>query len=210
MPEERPCGERFLEPYREAVRRFGPGFQSTLWSSREGQHLRFDVMIDLAGMDGRIVLDAGCGSGDFAQHLIERGVRFARYVGVDAVAEMVECARQRSLPGCAFLVADLLRDDTLLRETRPDIVCISGTLNTMDETSARRLVKTAFDAASQGVVFNFLSNRPDEAWGGKDLGPAHRFDTIRWLDWTLHLTPRVSFTQDYLDGHDATIMMRHE
>jgi SAM-dependent methyltransferase len=204
------CGEGYLEPYREAVRRFGPGFQSTLWSSREGQHLRFDVMIDLAGLDQRAVLDAGCGSGDLAQHLITRGVKFLRYVGVDAVAEMIECARQRNLPGCEFLVADLLDNAAPLRIVKPDVVCISGTLNTMDEDSARRLVRTAFDSAAQGVVFNFLSNRPDEAYGGKDLGPARRFDTIRWLDWALHLTPRISFTQDYLDGHDATIMMRHE
>jgi SAM-dependent methyltransferase len=214
MPSEgscdQPCGEGYLEPYRQAVRRFGPGFDATLWSSREGQHLRFDVMIDLAGLGGRVVLDAGCGSGDFAQHLITRQVNFARYVGVDAVAEMVECARRRALPRCEFLVADLLENDEPLREVKPDIVCISGTLNTMDETVARKLVETAFDAASQGVVFNFLSNRPDHAWGGRDLGPARRFDTVRWLDWTLHMTPRVSFTQDYLDGHDATIMMRHE
>ena len=80
----------------------------------------------------------------------------------------------------------------------------------MDEESARRLVQTSFEAATQGVVFNFLSNRPNEEWEGKALGPAHRFDTIRWLDWALHLTPRVRFAQDYLDGHDATIVMRRE
>jgi hypothetical protein len=131
-------------------------------------------------------------------------------VGVDAVSEMIDCARRRALPRCEFRVADLLQDQANLREIKPDIVCISGTLNTMDEPTAKRLVKIAFDSASQGVVFNFLSNRPDETWEDKDLGPARRFDTVRWLDWTLHLTPRVSFTQDYLDGHDATIMMRHE
>jgi SAM-dependent methyltransferase len=210
MAEEHPCGERYLEPYREAVRRFGPGFPATLWSTPEGQRLRFDVMIDLTGLNGLSVLDAGCGSGDFAQRLIERDVNFGRYVGVDAVAELIEHARLRHLPRCEFIVADLLHDDALLRDLAPDIVCISGTLNTMDEDSARQFVRRAFDAAKQGVVFNFLSNRPDEVWEGKDLGPARRFDTIRWLDLALHLTSRISFTQDYLDGHDATIMMRHE
>jgi SAM-dependent methyltransferase len=210
MPDDLPCGERYLEPYREAVRRFGPGFPATLWSSPEGQRLRFDVMIDLAPLDGLTVLDAGCGSGDFAQRLIERGVNFCRYVGIDAVPELIEHARQRHLPRCEFVVADLLNDDAAWRAATPDIVCISGTLNTMDEASARQFVRRAFDASKQGLVFNFLSNRPDEVWEGKDLGPARRFDTIRWLDLALHLTPRVSFTQDYLDGHDATIMMRHE
>jgi SAM-dependent methyltransferase len=211
-------GERYLEPYRDAVKRFGPGFQATLWSSREAQQLRFDVMIDVAqrgsmclkGLEGCTILDAGCGAGDFAQCLIERGVNFTRYVGVDAVTEMIDLARQKNLARCEFIVGDLLGDQSLLTNVKPDFVCISGTLNTMDEEHARILVKAAFDAATQGVLFNFLSNRPDEQWHDKDLGPARRFDTIRWLDWTLHLTPRVRFTQDYLDGHDATIMMRHE
>ena len=31
-----------------------------------------------------------------------------------------------------------------------------------------------------------------------------------WLDWALDRTSRVAFTQDYLDGHDATIVLRHD
>ena len=71
----------------------------------------------------------------------------------------------------------------------------------------RAALKASFEAAAVGVVFNFLSNRPDEQWHDKDLGPARRFDTIRWLDWSLHLTSLVRFAQDYLDGHDATIVI---
>lgn len=208
MPES--CEQGYLEPYRDALRRFGPGFAATLWSSREAQQLRFDVMIDLAGFDGKSVLDAGCGTGDFAQRLIDRGVRVCRYVGVDAVEGFIVAARSRNLPHCEFIVGDMLADASIMRGVHPDFVCVSGTLNTMDEESARRLVQTAFEHAAHGVVFNFLSNRPDEQWERKDLGPAHRFDTIRWLDWALHLTSRVRFAQDYLDGHDATIVMRRE
>ena len=36
----------------------------------------------------------------------------------------------------------------------------------------------AFDAAAQGVVFNFLSDRPHPRWKEKDLRPARRFDTV--------------------------------
>lgn len=200
-------GEHYLKPYREAVRAHGPNFKATLWSSREAQQLRFDVLIDLVDMDDCVILDAGCATGDFAARLIEREVSFSRYVGIDAVAEIIEAARKRHLPRCEFRTADLVHDASMLAEVSPDHVCISGTLNTMDEDSARRLVESAFASARRGVAFNFLSNRADEPCMKRNIGPARRFDTIRWLDWSLHLTPLVVFRQDYLEGHDATILM---
>ncbi len=202
--------DSYLDPYREAVGRHGPGFEATLWGSREAQVLRFDVMVDLAGFESCVVLDAGCGEGDFAARLLEREVPFERFVGVDAVPEMIESARRRDLPRCVFEARDVVADPAVLSTGGPDFVCISGALNTMDEPVARRLVAGAFEAAAQGVVFNFLSDRHHPKWNDRNLGPAHRFDTLAWLDWAFGKTCRVSFTQDYLDGHDATIMMRHE
>lgn len=204
---ERPA---YLDPYRKAVERFGPGFKATLWGNERTQQLRFDVMIELCGFEECTILDAGCGQGDFAAHLIEREVAFARYVGIDAMTEMVERAIDRKLPRCEFRVADFVTHPEVMREAEADHICFSGTLNTMDDDTARELVKTAFDAAAQGVAFNFLSDLPHEKWAGQDLGPARRFDTLAWVEWSLELSKRVTFTQDYLDGHDATIMIRHD
>jgi len=207
---ENPCGERFLKPYRDAVERLGAGFGATLWSSREGQQLRFDVMIDLADFTDCTILDAGCGAGDFAQRLVDREVKFANYVGVDGVQELIHCARFRQLPCCEFVLADLVRDASTIAARNPDYVCISGTLNTMDESVARQLVQSCFESAAQGVLFNFLSDRTHAKWEARDVSPARRFNTLQWFDWALERTSLVVFTQDYLDGHDATIMMRHE
>ncbi|MHC4415488.1 MAG: class I SAM-dependent methyltransferase [Planctomycetota bacterium] len=205
-----PAEAEYLKPYRDAVKRFGAGFEATLWTSREAQQLRFDVMIDLAGLEDCVVVDAGCGGGDFAARLLERNISFSSYVGLDAVPEMIEAARKRALPQCEFLVRDVVADAAALPAAEPDYVCVSGTLNTMDEETARRLIGGAFEAAGRGVAFNFLSGRPHPRWAGRDLGPARRFDPLRWLDFSLTLTSRVSFTQAYLDGHDATILLRHE
>ena len=198
----------YLEPYRQAVARFGPGFEATLWNSRDAQGLRFDVMIELAGFADAVVLDVGCGPGDLAGHLLDREIAFRRYVGVDAVAEFVEAARGRGLERCEFECADAVADPGSMARHEPDYVCLSGTLNTMEEPVARGLVQAAFDAARVGVVFNFLSTRVDPRWEGQDLGPAHRFDPVRWVDFALGLSPRVTFTQAYLQGHDATILVR--
>lgn len=199
----------YLEPYRQAVARFGPGFEATLWNSRDAQILRFDVMIELAGFADAVVLDVGCGHGDLAAHLLAREIPFRRYVGLDAIDELIEAARSRGLERCDFECADAVADPAAMARQEPDCVCLSGTLNTMEEPVARRLVRAAFEAARAGVVFNFLSTRVGPRWKGQDLGPAHRFDPVRWVDYALGLSPRVTFTQAYLEGHDATILVRH-
>jgi SAM-dependent methyltransferase len=200
----------YLQPYREAVERHGAGFEATLWHSVEAQALRFDVMIGLLDLEGRTVLDAGCGQGDFAARLLERGVAFARYVGVDALPEMVEAARERRLERCEFICRDAVADPAVLRTGAPDYVCISGTLNTMDEPTARRLVGAAFEAAARAVVFNFLSSPDHPRFAGRVTAPARRFDPLRWLEFALGLSTRVTFTQGYLDGHDATVLIEKE
>lgn len=203
-------GEDFLKPYRQAIKRFGPSFEATLWHSREAQELRFDVSIDLAGFCDCVVVDAGCGQGDFAARLIEREISFMRYVGIDALGEMIELASKRELPRCQFVTNDLISADFVFEQHEPDYVCFSGTLNTMTEEAAKKLIKQAYNASAQGVVFNFLSNRHHNRFAGKDLTPASRFDTLRMLDFAFSLSSRVSFTQSYLDGHDATIMIQHD
>ena len=203
-------GEEFLNPYREAIQRFGPSFEATLWHSREAQELRFDVMIDLAGFGDCVVIDAGCGQGDFAARLIERDIKILRYIGIDAVVEMIDLACKRELPDCQFVVGDLISEESIFEQHKPDFVCFSGTLNTMTEQAAKKLVKQAFDASAQGVIFNFLSDRHHKRYAGKDLYPASRFNTLGMLEWAFGLSSRVSFTQAYLDGHDATIMIQYE
>ena len=200
----------YLQPYRKAVEKFGPGFEATLWGTKEAQQLRFEVMIELAGFEECVILDAGCGQGDFGSYLLERDVPFARYVGVDAMEEMIQTAIERGLPRCEFLVANFVSNPDIMKQVEADFVCLSGSLNTMDDDMARKLIQAAYEASAQGVIFNFLSDRPHPKWVDKDLGPARRFDTKAWLDWALGMSSRVSFTQDYLDGHDATIMIRHD
>jgi SAM-dependent methyltransferase len=202
--------EEFLRPYREALAECGPGFGATLWGSPQTQRLRFDVMIDRADMRGCAIVDVGCGFGDFAARLVERAVPFTRYHGLDALRAMIEGARARGLARCTFEEADVLGEPEAIARAAPDWACLSGTLNTMEEEQARRIVRSAFDAARRGVVFNFLSTRSHARWSERDPAPARRFDPLRWIDWALCLSSRVTFTQDYLDGHDATIVIHRE
>ncbi len=124
--------------------------------------------------------------------------------------EMIQTAIERGLSRCEFQVANFVSSPDVMTQVEADYVCLSGSLNTMDDDMARQLIQAAFESSAQGVIFNFLSDRPHPKWADRDLGPSRSFDTKAWLDWALGKSSRVSFTQDYLDGHDATIMIRHD
>lgn len=176
-----------------------------LWKSRATQTVRFDVLLSMVKLTGMCILDAGCGLGDLSSHLNHVGVEFRQYVGVDGLPRMVEKAIARNLPRSEFLAVDFVTDPAVFKMKRPDVVFFSGSLNTLDEENARRIVYDAFDAATSAVVFNFLSDRCSEAMKKTDTGPANRFNTIGWIDWALSLSTNVMVRQDYLAGHDATI-----
>ncbi len=66
-----PRDKAYLQPYSEAVKQFGAGFEATLWNNPAAQRLRFDVMIDLAVIRDARVMDVGCGQVDLAALIVE-------------------------------------------------------------------------------------------------------------------------------------------
>lgn len=65
-----------------------------------------EILDALPPLDGRLVLDLGCGIGDQAELLAARG---ARVIGIDLSVELIEAAVRRGIPGAEFRVADLAR-----------------------------------------------------------------------------------------------------
>lgn len=199
----------YLEPYRKAAERHGAGFDATLWRSRKWQAVRFDIMLGMVDFKGRTIVDAGCGTGDFAAHLIDRGVAFARYTGIDGVAAQIEEARSHELAHCEFVAGDFVDQPALIADANPDFVCFSGSLNTMGESIVREVLTRALRATRRGIVFNFLSDRAPEEVLAQQTHPAFRLNTSAMIDWALSQSTRVQFRQDYIDGHDATICIEH-
>lgn len=202
----------YLRPYADAVRAHGASFEATLWASREKQVGRFGVIAEMADLTGRVIVDAGAGNGDLAAYCEQRGIRYGRYIGLEAMAEMVQNGEGRNLPEARFEASDFAADpgvfDRLGASDWVDLVVFSGSLNTFEPEAAFGVVKRAFRAAKEGVVFNFLSAKNHER-NPINPAPARRFEPARMLELALGLTPRVRFRQDYFDGHDATIAMFH-
>jgi precorrin-6B methylase 2 len=214
-PANRGSGRGYLDPYRDAVRDLGASFGSLLWKSPEAQRMRFDVIIDACALRGRVVADMGAGLGDLAVRMHERGVEYGRYLAVEGVDELAEAARGRlaSVPECVVVEGDFVAEErqfaSLVRDHGAEVFAFSGSLNTLAQHEAERVLGRAWDAlkGTRGgqLVFNFLSDRG--ARTGEDTGPAHRFDTAGMTAWALDRTPLVALRTDYWQGHDATVWM---
>ena len=167
--------------------------------------LRFKAMCDFVDFKDCSILDVGCGIGDFAEYLLKRDIYFSAFHGVDAMEAMIETATKRGLTKTTFATGDVLKTADPFQGY--DWITFSGTLNAIDESTAMKIIDDAFAASSKGVAFNFLSNQSGRDPKKEDLSPATRFDTIAWVKHALAHTPCVDFTQSYLQGHDATIVL---
>lgn len=204
----------YLDPYRDALRVHGPSFEATLWMSRQKQRQRFRIFSRMADFTGRVVLDAGCGLGDLAAWLLERGIDYGAYIGMEALPEFIEQARATALPETRFVLADFVGDAAAFdsvshaqhRFAEIDLVVFSGSLNTLSEEEAWEVVLRAWRVAQEGVLFNFLSTR-DHQPPRTQPSPARRFDPVALVARALEVTPRVALRHDYMGGHDATIAM---
>lgn len=229
----------WLEPYREAAATGGASFGTLLWKSEEFQRMRFRVMAEMLDMTGRVVIDCGCGRADLLVYLASKGIDYRAYVGVDALPVMVEHCQNRIQKqgllrarailgdfvsgaggggGGAF--ASYIRDvgaGTHALGGGGEVFVFSGSLNTLDQVMALRVLERAWNALvpggqgegrpGSGMIFNFLSGACGNKWRSVDTGPAKRFDPRAMMDFALARAAKVAFRQDYLDGHDATILM---
>lgn len=193
----------YLEPYVEAARRHGPGFGSLLWASPVTQAARFDAFMRLCDFHGKSILDAGCGRADFLDFLLNRGIVPDHYVGLEAVETLAAAAERKRHRNCTIVRADFVLEPARLL-VGADIVVFSGSLNTLDVAPFSATVQSAFEAAGERLVFNFLSSASLAA--ARFLTWHHTTDVLRLAR---SLTPDVQSLEDYLVG-DCTVALRKE
>src|SRR5262245_37001361 len=82
--------------YSQAFAAHGDSPRGADWKDRDGQVLRFKrLRANLPDLNGRTVLDVGCGTGGFYEFLVAAGDAGVRYLGIDLVPEVVEAARAK-------------------------------------------------------------------------------------------------------------------
>jgi SAM-dependent methyltransferase len=200
-----PIQPPYLVPYVRAAQQHGSDFPSLLWASPHTQAARFDAIQRLADLQGKSVLDVGCGRADLLAFLLARGVRPADYIGIEAVDELAAAAERRCAaagrPPARIIRADFVREPLRLF-VGADVVVISGSLNTVEDGPFYTTIRRAFEAAAETLVVNFLCS--------SDLAGA---EYLRWrcagdvLAFARQLGGDVRTLDDYLHG-DCTLAIK--
>jgi len=191
----------YLAPYLRAASRHGAGFSSLLWATPKTQEVRFDALTRLVGLNGKSLLDVGCGRGDLLDFLRARYVRPAHYVGLEGVPALADAAEAKRHPDAMIIRADFVREP-LRMFVAADVVYFSGSLNTLDPATFYTSIRKAYEAAAEALVFNFLSS-PELA--GMSYLHWHAPGEV-WA-FAKGLTDDVRRLEDYLDG-DCTFALR--
>jgi len=126
------------------------------WESRQAQEGRFETLLGNLELEGKTILDVGCGLGNLYGFLKSKGIK-ADYTGVDILAEMTQDAKLKYRDGC-FMCLDIFKEGRF-KDGEFDIVFTSGIFN-IDLGNNREFLENAlkkfFSIAGEAVCFNIL------------------------------------------------------
>lgn len=135
-----------------------PDFEVLGWESDEAQYRRFDALIDHVPLQGKKLLDVGCGLCNLLEYLQTRKIA-VDYTGVDISERMIQCAREKGLNAQLYCL-DVFEDETVPDSLGLfDIVYTSGIFN-LNLGNNEEFLKTAlhklFSLSREIVAFNLL------------------------------------------------------
>lgn len=174
------------------------------WRSKESQLMRFEVLLGEI-IDGDRILDVGCGTGDFYQHLKDSGINFS-YVGTDISPELLKIAESRyKKENARFVLMDILDLEPNYRWLSKSEVVVASGIFTMRKHRSLEYLDTMISrmmALSTSVVaFNLLSSFADEI---KDSSRYYSPSEVIMLI-TRH-THKFKILHDYMP-HDFTCVL---
>ena len=187
--------------YQKFFNKHQQSHKSLNWGSREGQHLRFKILAGIGLLEGKRILDVGCGLGDFAEWLDQNNIR-VEYTGLDLTPDLVGQAR-KNYPERYFFQGSIL-DESLLKGQQFDFVFSSGifcTYNRDGDAWLKAAVSRMWLLCKEGVAFNSLST-----WSEVLESDEYYADPAATLEFCRTLTPWVAMRHDY-HPRDFTIFI---
>jgi len=123
--------------------------------SEEGQRFRFEKLTQIADLQGKSILDVGCGIGHLYSYLLSK-LGAVDYTGVDVIKESVAYASQK-YPEARFICRDILREDL---DMKFDYVLINVVFNNAIPNCTdflKELTSAGYQYCKLGLAFNFIS-----------------------------------------------------
>jgi SAM-dependent methyltransferase len=146
------------------------------WPKKEDVSKRYRVMLDVIDFnkdksDKVSLLDFGCGTAHLNQFIIDNGLNYIQYAGLDISPKFVAASRAK-FPDNSFYCIDILKDGASLPKF--DYVVMNGVFTEKRELSFdemfsffKMMLEKVFAITSKGIAFNTMSKAVD--WERDDL-----------------------------------------
>jgi SAM-dependent methyltransferase len=125
------------------------------WRNNHDQQIRFEALSKIADLDGKTVLDAGCGYTDLLPYLSAR-YQLAHYCGIEQIPELLDqaIARYGHLPNTSFISGNFFDRQLPVY----DYVFASGSLNyaSSDPQFIFKAINKLYESCKLGLGFNLL------------------------------------------------------
>lgn len=165
------------------------------WGSEESQQKRFQVLSEIGDLKGKIVLDVGCGFGDF--YNCPGLGEVLHFTGIDKNPKHIEVAKRRY--PAEFYVGTIEGVNG-----RFDYIFASGIFNLQIWAGREETIKRMFMLCGYGVAFNIHSTKADFT-----SDSVYYSNPGEMLEFCLALTRKVVLRHDYMT-HDFTVYLYKE
>ncbi len=135
--------------YKSALKKHGANAKGLNWHDDYSQMKRFEVIHKLIMSDiqeGDIMIDAGCGFGDFYTYICD--YHDIDYIGYDIVEENVTIAKERT--NQTIMIKDILNEPLDVA----DFYIASGSMNILSRFETFLFIERCFMQSKKGFVFN--------------------------------------------------------
>ncbi|MDA8912014.1 class I SAM-dependent methyltransferase [Pseudomonadales bacterium] len=184
--------------YSERFRTLGRDVRALGWGSKEQQDCRFEQVLRALPIEGKSLLDIGCGFGDFLSYCSSFECTPSKYIGWDINHDLIDEAKIQH-PSSSFEVLNLA--DRLEVVPVAEVGVMLGVLNFNfkydydNKAFTKMMIEKAFTAVSKTLVVDFLStfltlDYPEE-------GFVYYHDPSEMLAFGLQLTPNVRLLHNY-------------
>jgi len=190
---------KISEYYEKLIQENGYDVRSCDYGHPASQKIKFEVISQLCNMNGKNILDVGCGFADFFDFLNEK-FKKANYTGVDISPGMIKMASEKH-SGAKVMLANILEDEV---KGPFDIVTANGIFYLLGEQAEllmKQIITKMYSMATEAIAFNSLS-----IWADDQQPNEYYADPVEVFSFCHSLTPWVTLRHDY-HHRDFTIYM---
>ncbi len=189
-----------IERYTKRYQLLGYNVKTLGWGTTEQQAYRFSQTLDSnLPFKNKVVLDIGCGFGDYLQFLIDNKIDINQYIGYDINENLINEARKRHPTDLSnFVVENILETN---QKDIADIGIMFGVLNfnLKDKMNnmeySKHFIKKAFALVKEVLIVDFLSTKIHPSYPEEDFVYYHSPEKV--LEFAFTLSNNVVLKHNY-------------